>query len=93
MAAHVLPRTVDDPPFFLMWRMDDFAPPILMLSLGIVLEHLLLLTTIGLILGVLYQRYRDGKPEMYALHAMYWHGIWPSRGRTMRNPYQRTYLP
>ena len=22
-----LPRTVDDPPYFLLWRMDDFAPP------------------------------------------------------------------
>lgn len=88
-----LPRTVDDPPFFLMWRMDDFAPPTLMLALGLFLGAPFLMAFAGLFLGFLYQRYREGKPEMFVLHWLYWWGLWPSRGLTMRNPFQRVYLP
>jgi len=88
-----LPRTVDDPPYFLLWRMDDFAPPALMLAIGFLLDAPFLMAFFGLVLGFFYQRYREGKPEMLVLHAMYWYGAWPSRGRTMRNPFQRVYLP
>ena len=88
-----LPRTVDDPPYFLLWRMDDFAPPTLMLAIGFLLDAPFLMAFFGLVLGFFYQRYREGKPEMFVLHAMYWYGAWPSRGHTMRNPFQRVYLP
>ncbi|MDH3662406.1 MAG: type IV conjugative transfer system protein TraL [Alphaproteobacteria bacterium] len=93
MSLIELPRTVDDPPYFLMWRMDDFAPPTLMLGVGFLLDRPMMLAAAGLVLGFFYRRYREGRPEMFALHAMYWLGIWPTRGRTMRNPFQRTYLP
>lgn len=88
-----LPRTVDDPPYFLIWRIDDFAPPTLMLAVGFLLDHPFLLCFIGLALGFVYQRYREGKPEMFVFHALYWAGLWPNRGRTLKNPFQRTYWP
>jgi conjugal transfer pilus assembly protein TraL len=93
MTIRSLPRTVDDPPFFLLWRLDDFAPPTLMLAVGFLVNAPFLLAFAGLIMGVLYQRYREGRPEMFVLHALYWFGVWPGSGRTMRNPFQRIYLP
>ncbi|MGI9485761.1 MAG: type IV conjugative transfer system protein TraL [Geminicoccaceae bacterium] len=88
-----LPHTADDPPYFLLWRMGDSAPPTLMLAIDFLLDAAFLVAFLGLLLGFFYQRYREGKSEMFVLHAMYWYGARPSRGRNMRNPLQQVYLP
>ncbi len=46
-----LPRTVDDPPYFLLWRMDDFAPPTLMLAIGFLLDAPFFMAFLGLVLA------------------------------------------
>jgi conjugal transfer pilus assembly protein TraL len=88
-----LPRTVDDPPTFLVWRADDMAPPMLGLAIGFLIGMPFTLLGAGLGLSLLYRRFREGRPEFYAFHLLYWAGLWPSRGHSFPNPYARVWLP
>jgi conjugal transfer pilus assembly protein TraL len=87
------PETADEPPFILLWRMDDVAMPILCLCIGMLLGRTLVFVPIGLAAMFYYRRFRDGRPEFYVLHAAYWAGLYPARGLGFFNPYIRTLLP
>ena len=47
----------------------------------------------GLLLAWVYQRYRSGRPELFVVHALYWQGFYPGRGRALPNALQRSYRP
>ncbi len=93
MKVIALPRTVDEPPYFLLWRVDDFVPPVLFLVIGMLAGAALAFAGIGVALSLFYRRYREGRPEFYVLHALYWSGLWPARGHSFPNPYCRVFEP
>ena len=93
MTAIPLPRSCDDLPYVFIWRVDDFLPPIAGLCAGILAGWPLAGTAVGFAVTFHYQRYRDGKPEAWPLHWLYWHGLFPLRTRSFRNPFQRLYEP
>lgn len=96
MATHSeipLPRTCDDLPYVFIWRLDDFIPPIACLCIGILLGFPFAGLIAGFLMTFHYQRYRDGRPELWPLHWLYWAGVYPGRGPSWRNPYLRTYEP
>jgi conjugal transfer pilus assembly protein TraL len=41
----------------------------------------------------LYRRFRDGRPDGFILHAIYWVGLLPTKAKTIPNPFIRSYLP
>lgn len=86
-----LPRYVDDPPHFLLWSVDEFAPIGLGLLIGIMVGSPLMFLILGWISTGLYRRFRDGKPDGYILHWLYWRGFIPSKARTIPNPYMRRF--
>ena len=88
-----IPRHVDDPPTLLLWRIDDLVPVVLMLVLGILADQLLVFVLLGIVLVRLYGRFRDSRPDGYALHWAYWAGLLSLRGRTTPNPFIRRWLP
>jgi conjugal transfer pilus assembly protein TraL len=87
-----IPRHVDDPPTLLLWRIDDLVPVVVvvMLVLGILADQLLVFLLLGIVLVRLYGRFRDSRPDGYALHWASWVGL---RGRTTPNPFIRRWLP
>ena len=93
MERVVFPETVDEPPSFLLWRIDDAAVPLLFLCFGMMLNQVVFFVLFGVGMMVFYPRYRDGRPEFYALHAMYWFGFYPARGKGFINPFIRRLLP
>ncbi|CAH2605802.1 Type IV conjugative transfer system protein TraL (plasmid) [Rhodovastum atsumiense] len=93
MERVLFPETADEPPRFLLWRIDDVAVPLLFLCFGMLLGNVVIFVIAGLAMMAGYQKYRDGRPEFYVLHAMYWFGIYPARGPGFINPYIRTLLP
>lgn len=94
MATRVqIPRTIDDLPYLLIWRLDDFMPPIACLLLGYAIGFPLPALLLGFGASFLYQRYRDGKPEGYVLHALYWYGLFIPRNRSFPNPFIRVLEP
>ena len=88
-----IPRHVDDPPTLLLWRVDDLVPVVLMLVFGILVDQLLVFLLLGIVLVRLYGRFRDSRPDGYALHWAYWVGLLGLRGRTTPNPFIRRWLP
>ena len=88
-----IPRHVDDPPTLLLWRIDDLVPMVLMVSLGILADQLLLFLVLGLLGVRLYGRFRQSRPDGYALHWAYWAGLLRLKGRTTPNPYIRLWRP
>lgn len=86
---HQLPRTIDEPPYLMFWRVDDAMMPIVGVILGIVSEWMLLCVGIGFVMSYVYQRVRLGRPEKFAEHTLYWYGFFPNRGHAMIHPYIR----
>ena len=86
------PRYVDDPPTLLLWRIDDLIPVVVFGSVAILIDQPLLFL-VGLVLVRLYGRFREGRADGYALHWLYWAGLWRLRARTTPNPFIRTWLP
>ena len=93
MEATEIPQMIDEPPNVLMWTADELAPVTLGLLLGIFLEQLAVMTLLGLALAHFYRRFRDGRPDGYSLHLLYWIGVAPIRGRSAPNPFIRRFLP
>jgi len=88
-----IPRHVDDPPTLLLWRTDDLVPVVLMIVFGILLDQLLVFLVLGLVLVRLYGRFRESRPDGFALHWSYWVGLVPLKARSCPNPFIRTWAP
>ena len=88
-----LPKYVDDPPLILLWRIDDLAPLVFSLVLGILTDRLWLFLLIGLLGVRLYGKFRDSRPDGYALHLLYWLGVYPMSHRSTPNPFARWFHP
>lgn len=87
------PRYIDDPPSFLIVRMDDVMPAVVALIAGILTDQLFLFLLIGFGVSYGYSKFRDRQPDGYALHWLYWVGLLPWATRTIRNPFERRYIP
>jgi conjugal transfer pilus assembly protein TraL len=48
---------------------------------------------LSIVLVRLYGRFRDSRPDGFALHWAYWAGLLSLRGRTTPNPFIRRWLP
>ncbi len=88
-----IPRYIDDPPHFLLWSADELAPVAIGLVIGVLTANAFILTMLGLVATKFYRRFRDGKPDGYMLHGLYWSGLLPLQVIGGKNPFLRTYLP
>lgn len=88
-----IPSHVDDPPHVLLWSADELAPVAIGLVMGVLTGNAFILTALGLVIAKLYRRFRDNHPDGFFLHVLYWFGLWPTKTRTMPNPYIRRFLP
>ena len=74
-------------------RLSRRLVPAVTTALGFVAGWPLLFGLAGLVLAWVYQRYRAGRPELFVVHALYWRGFYPGRGRILPNALQRSYRP
>jgi conjugal transfer pilus assembly protein TraL len=88
-----IPRYIDEPPHVLLWSADELAPVALGLVIGMLTGNALVLTLLGLAVTKLYRRFRDGRPDGYMLHGLYWSGLVPMKVLGAKNPFTRSYLP
>ena len=93
MQAIELPRSIDDPPNVLLWTVDEIVRVTLGVIIGILADNLLFFTVVGAGVTSVYKRFRDGRPDGYLLHLIYWAGFLRCGARTIPNPYCREYLP
>ena len=88
-----IPQTVDEPPYVLLWRMDDLVPVIIGMGMGFALGELILCTTASLCTTHFYRRWREGQPDGYVFHFLYWVGLFPVRSASAGNPFEREFSP
>jgi len=93
-----IPRLVDEPPSVLVWTLDELAPIMLGLVFGIFTGNVTILLGLGLVVTSLYKRFRDGRPDGYLNHLLYWIGIelrWPfgRQAQTIVNPFSNHFRP
>lgn len=91
MQAIYLPRNLDEPAQLMLWSADEVLPGLVVALMGMLMNQ----GTIGLILGFLtvklFRKFKDGRPEGYLLHAMYYIGFISNKGLSMPNPYIREF--
>jgi conjugal transfer pilus assembly protein TraL len=93
MDAIDLPRGIDESAQFLLWPMEEAVPFFLLTGVGIISEHLTACLALAWVSVRLLRRYRDSRPDGYLYHTLYWWGLTPAKGYSLRNPYQRRFLP
>lgn len=87
------PKYADDKARLMMWTVDQIIPVAMMFLLGLLTSTLSISVLIGLFLSWLYTKYSAGKPDGFLLHAGYWSGLFPLKGRVFINPFHRRILP
>jgi conjugal transfer pilus assembly protein TraL len=86
-----LPKFIDEPPTILLWSVDELAPFIVGLVIGMQLNQALIFTIFGLLLTKVYRRYLDQNADGFVNHWLYWHGLTFSNAKTQPNPFEREF--
>ncbi len=88
-----IPARIDEPPHLMLWSLDELMPMIVGLLVGIIVEQKLICVFAGFLLTKAYIKFRDSTPDGYMLHLIYAYGFWPSKSKTMINPYIKRLFP
>ena len=91
MSAVEIPAAIDDPPLILLWPADEMMPVLIGLVFGVVSGNAFLFTAGGLLLTRVYRRFRNGHPDGYFLHLLYWYGVMPSKAFSVPSPFARRF--
>lgn len=88
-----IPRRVDEPPHVLLWSVDELAPILLGLTIGMVMQKALICVVIGIFIAQAYKKFKDNFPDGYLLHIMYWYGVQTKTTFSYPNSFIRNFLP
>lgn len=88
-----VPTEIDTPYQLLLWSSDEFVPFMFFLVLGNISGHVILGAIVGAVIGHLYKRYKNTRPDGYLYHLFYWYGLGKARGISHVNPFKREFLP
>lgn len=76
-----MPKHVDAPMQMAFWEIDEVAPMIGLLALGILTSTLTYMFILMFVVTKLYQRYKTTARRGAVLHLLFWHGIYNPGGR------------
>ena len=88
-----IPEGIDAPPQFLLWSADELMPVVMSIAFGMAIGQVFICLVCSFGLVKIYRKYRDGKPDGFMLHAVYWYGFLPSKSKTVVNPFIKEFLP
>lgn len=88
-----IPVEIDTPQQVLLWTVDEFVPFMTFLVFGNLTGHLVSFCIVGAVIGHLYKRYKNTRPDGYLNHLLYWVGLKGDKGITIVNPYIREFYP
>lgn len=88
-----MPNYVDDPYQILLWELDEGLPIGIAAVVGVLLDQMFWCLLAGFALVYIYRRFKDGNPDGAPFHFLYWIGLFPTKARTMINPFARTHTP
>lgn len=83
----VIPQHIDGPIHLLLWPLDVWIPTFVGLASGFFIGALFLSSVLGVVGSLLFKRFSDGRPDGFLLHFLYWYGLYPTKGHSMKNPF------
>lgn len=92
MKALYMPRHLDDQATILVWPADELMPLFALLVVGVLINQKVICLIAGIVAVRFFRKMKEGTPEGYLLHALYWTGLIPGKARTLPNPFIREYL-
>ncbi len=94
MSQVIIPKRIDEPPHLLLWRMDEIAPFMVGLVVGILIQQLFLCLVCGVAVSKVYIKIRDSHPDGFFMHWITWNtGITVKKCRTIINPFIKRLFP
>ena len=88
-----IPQHQDDPQWIIIWPIDELTPILLGGCLGMLIGQL----TIGLLIGFgiskAYKFAKSSRHKGFVLHWLYGHGLLWSKTKTLKNTYNRRFIP
>lgn len=72
MQPGYIPRTLDHPEKFLLWDMDQFIIAVVVMGTGVSAGFMASGIVVGSLVAWQYGRFKAGKHQKFAVHAMYW---------------------
>ena len=73
MANTAIPNRLDDPPKFLWWDFDVAMLVMIFMVFGIMLDHPIYVSLLGVVIAWLYSKTKIGNHRAYGLHLLYWY--------------------
>ena len=72
MKQGYIPRTLDQPEKFILWDMDQFLRAVVLMGTGVSSGFMASGIVIGSLAAWKYGKFKSGKHQKFAIHAMYW---------------------
>lgn len=88
-----IPQRVDEFPHFLLWSLDEMAPLMFLVLIGMLFDALGICLVLGLVATNAYRRIRENSPDGILLHTLYKMGIPLTKSKTMVNIFIRRLFP
>lgn len=70
-----IPRYIDDQPKIFFFDLDIFIIGTTCIFLGIITDYLIQGIAVGIFGGYIFMKFKQGKPDSYLFHALYWYGF------------------
>jgi conjugal transfer pilus assembly protein TraL len=89
-----MPRNLDDQFMVFFWSADELLPGFAVFIVGVLIDQKLICLAIALIVTKVFRKMKEGNPDGFLLHWLYWVGIiGDKKSRTLPNPFCREYIP
>lgn len=89
-----IPRRIDEPPYLLMWPIDEILPILMGLAVGIFIGSVFWTLLLGWLISKAYKKKKESNPDGFFFHIFYWYtGLSFNKLRTMINPFIKRLFP
>lgn len=88
-----IPQHQDDPQWIIIWPVDELAPIVILASIGILIEQAFVFTVVGFAIARFYRVAKSSHHNGFVLHWLYAHGLLISGSKTLKNTYNRRFIP
>lgn len=86
-------HSVDDPPKFFFWSIDEAMPFFVMLAVGIFTGRIMTFSLIGIVITRYYGSFLQRASEKYFLHLCYWNlGVSFGKSTIVPNSFEREFV-
>jgi len=88
-----IPQHQDDPQWIMIWPIDELLPLVIGLCFGLFIGQVFICTAIGFVISRFYKKAKSSHHNGFVLHWLYGHGLLWTKNRTLKNTYNRKFIP